>query len=326
MTLAKRAGELVLILLLSTVVFLFIGELFLRVYLSSHIFYDVEMARYARMLKVDSDNALIGHVHRPGSQGKFMGVDVKINSAGFRDREYPLERGEEWRIIALGDSLTFGWGVEKEESFEYLLERELNRARPTEIINFAAGNYNTVQQVNLFLDKGLAYQPDQVVLFYFINDAEPVPKESALAWLGSSRLATFFWSRVKALSASRGPEAGFATFYRDLYRDDAEGWRNAKIAMKELRDTCRGNGIQLQAVLLPELHELVDYTFASEHALIGDYLRSLDIPVLDLAPSFSGETRPIELWVAPDDAHPNARAHEQIFGYSLPFIIEGMRP
>ena len=44
------------------------------------------------------------------------------------------------------------------------------------------------------------------------------------------------------------------------------------------------------------------------------------IPNLDLAPRFAGETNPQRLWVAPDDAHPNAVAHRRIADYSFAFI------
>jgi lysophospholipase L1-like esterase len=252
-------------------------------------------------------------------------VSVRINSAGFRDDEYPLEKGESWRIVVLGDSLTFGWGVERDDTFEHLLERALDSTRPTEILNLAAGNYNTVQEVNLFLDRGLRYQPDQVVLFYFINDAEPLPVPSRLEWLGSLRIATFYWSRVKALAARWNPTAGYRAYYSRLYRSDAEGWRRAREALLQLRDACRERGIVLQVVLLPELHELADYAFAREHAVILDFLAGHAIPALDLAPRFAGVSEPTTLWVAPDDAHPNRLAHRMIFEHSLRFIESGGR-
>jgi lysophospholipase L1-like esterase len=317
----RRVRELLLPTLISVALFLVLGELAIRVYLMRHTFYDVEMSRYARALKIDADNPLVGHVHRPSQELELMDVTVRINSAGFRDDEYPLEKGARWRIVFLGDSLTFGWGVEKEQSFEHWLERELDARRATEIINFAAGNYNTVQEVNLFLEKGLAYDPDQVVLFYFINDAEPVPRRSRFPWLGNVRVVTFYWSRIKALLARLDPQAGgFQTYYSALYAPDAEGWRRSRGALMELRDACRARDIALQVVLLPELHELVDYPFAREHAQVATFLRSNGVPALDLAPAFANEKDPTSLWVAPDDAHPNARAHEQIGLYSLAFI------
>jgi len=253
------------------------------------------MSRYARTLKVDAENPLIGHVHRPNSEARLMNATVRINSEGFPDDEFPRTKGDRWRIIFLGDSLTFGWGVEKEESFEHLLDRALDGRSPTEIINFAAGNYNTVQEVNLFLDKGLAFEPDQVVLFYFINDAEPVPQRSRFPWLGRLRIVTFYWSRVKAMFARFDPSAGYREYYARLYRGDAPGWREAQAALMELQRTCREHGIALQVVLLPELHDLEDYTFSEEHALVMGFLRDHGIAALDLAPLFAGEAEPTTL-------------------------------
>ena len=78
-------------------------------------------------------------------------------------------------------------------------------------------------------------------------------------------------------------------------------------------------------VLLPELHELSEYRFAAQHALVTKFLDGLGIESLDLAPSFAGESNPQQLWVAPDDAHPNARAHGLIAEFSLGFLEYALR-
>ena len=318
----RRLRDWIVLILGSIVVFLVLGELTMRAYLSTRTFYDVEMSRYGLTLKVESPNPLIGHVHRPGSKAELMNVQVEINSDGFRDAEYPLEKGDVWRVVVLGDSLTFGWGVEREQTFEYLLEQALNRDRPTEMINLGTGNYNTVQEVNLFLEKGLAYEPDQVVLFFFINDAEPVPKRSSMAWAGHFRILTFYWSRLKALLAQVEPQATFEEYYSALYAPDAAGWRASQAAFLQLRDVCRERGIVFQVVILPELHNLVDYTFAEEHELLTNFLAKHEIPVLDLAPAFSDQTEPMSLWVSFDDAHPNAAAHRRIAEASRSFVAQ----
>ena len=69
------------------------------------------MTKYAMNLKKDSNNPLIGHEHRPNKSMELMDVMVDINSDGLRDKEYPVEKSDKKRIIFLGDSLTFGWGV-----------------------------------------------------------------------------------------------------------------------------------------------------------------------------------------------------------------------
>jgi len=322
----RKVAEILFLAIVPVVIFLVVGEVFLRIYLTNHIFYDVEMSRYALTLKVDSPNPLIGHHHKPNSEAHLMGVDVRTNSDGFRDDEYPIEKGERRRIMFLGDSLTLGWGVEQEDTFEHLLEHDLNAKSPTEIINLGIGNYNTTQEVNLFIDKGLKYNPDQVVLFYFINDAEPVPQRSRFPGLGHYRIITFYWSRIKAFKARLTKAAGFQEYYSELYGKDAEGWKKSKDALLQLKAICQERGIDLKVVLLPEFHELVHYTFAKEHKLIGDFLRENGIPFLDLAPFFRNEDNPQSLWVARDDAHPNARAHRLIADYTLDFLSENKNP
>lgn len=322
---ARRLLEILFLIFVPLALFLALSEFVLRVYLARNMFYDVEMSRYALALKVDSPNPLVSHHHRPSSQATLMGVSIRTNADGFRDDEYPVAKGDRRRIVFLGDSLTLGWGVEKEQTFEHILEGRLNATAPTEIINLGIGNYNTTQEVNLFIDKGAKYDPDQVVLFYFINDAEPVPQKSRFPGLGNYRIVTFYWSRIKALKARLSDSTGFQEYYSALYRDGSEGWARSQAALLQLKQLSREQGFDLRVVLLPELHQLADYTFRKEHAIVTDFLRANEIPVLDLAPSFQGERQPQTLWVSLDDAHPNARAHGLIADYTLNFIGEATR-
>lgn len=318
----ELAGGLLVIVITLGALFA-VSEVAIRLYTRWSLVYDIEMSRYATEIKEESLNLRIGHVHKPNSEATLMGVHVKINSDGFRDREYPVERDQSHRIVFLGDSLTFGWGVEKMKTFEEILEAELSRRRPTEIINFGTGNYNTEQEVSLFVEKGLKYKPDEVVVFYFINDAEPTPRKSRWEFLSQFRVITFFWSRLKSLLANLGPHQTFREYYAGLYVDMQIGWIAAKKAFIELRDICSSKGIALRVVLLPELHVLDEYPFAAEHRKILGFLRENGIKALDLAPFFAWEKNPMQLWVASDDAHPNEIAHAMIARYARDFMMEG---
>ena len=157
-----------------------------------------------------------------------MGVSVDINGDGLRDRDYPVERNENYRMIFVGDSLTFGWGAEREDTFEYLLEERLNESGEFEVLNFGIGNFNTVQQFNLFKEKGLKYQPDQVVMFFFINDAEPIRPPSSLEFLSGSQLVTFYWSRLRGLfsdSSSYDAEVIWTTIPNCMQMIQPAGWQ-----------------------------------------------------------------------------------------------------
>lgn len=313
----------ILAVIILTGIFLFLlTEISMRIYTHYFTFYDVEMVRYALQLKEAHSNPLIGHVHRPNKSAKLMNVMVEINSDGLRDDEIPIPRGDKNRIIILGDSLTFAWGVEKTNSFEHLLEARFNELAPTEIINFGTGNYNTEQEVNLFIEKGLKYEPDKVVIFYFINDAEPTPHKSKMEFLGHSRAVTFFWSRIKAVVSRVISSKSFHEYYSTLYRDDQPGWVRVKSSFLKIKEICHDERIDLQVVILPELHDLKIYPFKEEHEKLTTFLQQNGIPSFDLAQCFGSETNPIRLWVARDDAHPNRLAHKIIAESSFEFIAQ----
>jgi lysophospholipase L1-like esterase len=302
-----------------------IVEICVRIYLHHHLVYDVEMSRYAMTLKIDSPDRRISHVHKPNAQAKLMGVWVRTNAEGFRGPQCPVARCSKKRLMFLGDSLTFGWGVEEQDTFTDLLESKLNAIAPTEIINTASGNYNVEMETHLFLEKGLKYHPDKVVLFYFIRDAEPTPQRSKFWFLGYSELITLYWSRFHMLMVGMAPaKKGYRPYYSSLYRRDQPGLAVTFKNFLLLRDTCQKHGIALQVVLLPELHQLINYPFAQEHHMVMDFLKTNSIDALDLAPYFSNYKDPMDLWVAPDDAHPNKKADRLFAQYAFDFIKNGL--
>jgi len=94
---------------------------------------------------------------RPGADVRIQApVDVRyrINDGGFRDRNHPLRKPQGvFRIVALGDSVTFGYGVEEEESYSKQLEAIFARrsAPPrVEVLNFGVGGYNAYNEAALF--------------------------------------------------------------------------------------------------------------------------------------------------------------------------------
>ena len=72
-------------------------------------------------------DAVRGQRFAANYDGWFAGVPVHINNLGFRDsRDYSLTKSPKtFRIIFLGDSVTFGHGSVYEHSYPYLLEQKL---------------------------------------------------------------------------------------------------------------------------------------------------------------------------------------------------------
>ena len=52
---------------------------------------------------------------------------ARINNLGFRDRDFPVRKSGAKRVLAIGDSFTYGWGVDGEDSWPKVMERELRR-------------------------------------------------------------------------------------------------------------------------------------------------------------------------------------------------------
>ncbi len=94
---------------------------------------------------------------------------LRVNSMGFRGDEIsPVKPPDTYRIIILGDSSAFGYGVDQEEMFSTLLFRELEKSAPEgiriEVINMAVPGYTTFSSRRLFLDRGIPLQPDLVII------------------------------------------------------------------------------------------------------------------------------------------------------------------
>jgi hypothetical protein len=292
--------------------------------------YGIEMWKYAKEVKQRSAHPLMSHEHAPNREAKLMGVNVRTGSQGLRDRDYLQTKApNEHRILVLGDSLTFGWGVPVERTYPKVLERLLNEGRPTDsvyqVINAGVGNYNTVQEVTYFKERGIRYQPDEVILGFYINDAEPVPAAQE-SWLARrSYLYVLASSGWDSFLRNFGAKSGYADYYRTLYTEQNAGWLACRRALEELIEMCQRQGIPLRVVLLPELHfPGGEYPFASIHDLVGGITRRHQIPTLDLQHAFAGHD-PKSLWVSLGDAHPNEKAME-IIATEIYRSVIGERP
>jgi hypothetical protein len=162
----KRLG----LLLSGLVASILIAEVALRIWSPEFISYKA----------VRQSDPVFHHALRPNAsyihRTPEFAVEVKTNSMGLRDNEYVKASGREFRIIVLGDSFTEGLGVPLDSCFVKRLERRLNAECDHEtrfaVFNFGVKGYSPIIEYLYLKDKGLALNPQLVILCYDMTDVQ----------------------------------------------------------------------------------------------------------------------------------------------------------
>ncbi len=282
---------------------------------------DVEMWRYARFVKAVSDRPGVVEEHQPNAEAFLMGARVRTDGRGFRRPDPGTEarrRPGSRTVIALGDSLTFGWGVPEGQTYADQLERLLPArcpgSRPAIVYNAGIGNSNTSMQLARYRQILRPLHPEWLILGIFINDAEPdpVPSDNWLIWRSS--LAGLLSTRL--LESHEVQLRDYRRYYSGLYQDGLPGWERQKAALRELGRELHEDGVPATVILLPELHEPRHFgPFAEIYARVASLSRASGFEVLDPSGRFVPGSGAAD-WVSRLDAHPNAAA-QTIFAQTL---------
>jgi lysophospholipase L1-like esterase len=294
--------------------------------------------------------------------GTTFGKAVRKNAEGFRDRDFAVPKPDgTYRILVLGDSFTWGIGLDVEETLPKQLERRLRRERPDlEVINASIPGQNTTHELATLREKGLRYEPDMVVLAYCLNDIEFDPAVTvgadgatpAVAPAGASpaarallydptkglrgfvywfqlrsRFVAFLVPRVGNLLRRVGllKSAEFSWVEKTFqgYTDDNLGWRESRGALAEMARECRERRLPLIVAIYPLFAQLHEYRGKGAHETIRSECERLGIPAVDLLGVFENRDA-WEFWVNFMDGHPNAKAHGLATEALLPLVRASM--
>jgi lysophospholipase L1-like esterase len=261
------------------------------------ISYYALLGEYTRDKLADED---LVFRHKASWEKRYGDVLVTYNERGLRDRPIlPKVKGE-YRILALGDSVTFGWGVDQDKTFaarlEPLLQGHLHR--PVRVINSGVGGYNTVQEVTYFKWEGITLQPDMVMLTYVTNDIEenkgPFNPWTESALHGKS-LPDMVISMVGNLWFFRLAHHSYHYgWYKQLKEESLNhlqgrrGWRQSMSSLNELVTICKEHSMPLVVFFkrwntseYQSLFEDVDWN-TPDHPIndMGQWFEGLDITTL----------------------------------------------
>ena len=125
-----------------------------------------------------AENPKIGYEPIPnldstGKEVRYYSYDGMSNNMGFRDYDHSLQKepGSK-RILILGDSVAQGlWINDDSKIYSVVMEKTLRQmGHKVDVMNFGVSGYNTQQEVETLIDKGLQFKPDLVILGYCLND------------------------------------------------------------------------------------------------------------------------------------------------------------
>jgi lysophospholipase L1-like esterase len=249
-------------------------------------------------------------------------VEYRINALGFRGREYAEKKPEgAFRLVVLGDSVTFGWGVPVADRFTDVVERTIGATLPAgrtfEILNLAVPGYETKEQAHAFRYRAMHLEPDAVVVVFNQNDVQNDTDETLdLEVLYRERagqktiLAPLFvaepWRDV--LDATL-PNLRLLGIYHYVFAVNEQDHR----ILRE-RYAAMTNGVNISLLLLADMHEKasragVRFGVCDMHQFepVRSGLEARGVPVREIG--LGVPLNDPDLRNSAADPHPNSRGH-----------------
>lgn len=263
----------------------------------------------------------------------FKNQPITVNANGFRGDIIPIAKNpQSIRIVGIGDSIMFGWGVKDEETYLAVLSRMLNLRCPEyswEIINTAVPGYNTVQEVETLKEEGIPYKPDIVLIDYVGNDLSLpnfIREQEDYFALNQSFMVKYFrgkLGKVKMISTpmiSKGRARVFESNPQKVPKQykNMVGLEAYHGAMKELQVLSRKNKF-----------DVIVFSYAKLPAFVKEISSQLGFYVLETAHLFKKYASEQNLnaetvwWqISKEDPHPSAIIHKIIAEALFKFIEE----
>lgn len=245
-------------------------------------------------------------------------VFYSVNNSGFRNTYTVFENkpGESERVIFVGDSLTYGFGVLEEDTFIYKLEKNFREGgKKVEVINAAEPGAGLASYSDIVKNKILKLHPDILVIGINLNDIIDFPTSLIIEKISKkfdwklreySKLVDFICYAIeKNMSANEN-----IVSMLDSYTP--ERLANFKSFVLEMRDLAKNNDSKLYVMIHPIFYDFDDYDFKKIHEDVDTVLLNENIPFHDFLEDFQDDEAE-DLWITKNDQHPNEIAHEKYY-------------
>lgn len=260
--------------------------------------------------------------YAPNSNGFAGGVRFVTNSSGFRGPEFG-NLDSAFVIVVLGDSYSFGYGVEYAEAFPALLEANLRRRHQgwnVRVIDLGIPGYNTSQELATLKEWAPRLHPNLVLLQYHLNDIQRqlsgAPASKRASGTGLERLKRhlhllrFLLPRLAGAARALGlPVKTTATAELADYTGGSPAWQRNQATLQELFAIARSGGAAVGVLIVPYMVALDrSHPLIPAYDAVYRFCVSSGVPVVNSFRYFMGR-RAGALWINAFDGHPNAAGH-----------------
>jgi len=137
-------------------------------------YYNHQWDQMFKKIAIRDPSGLTPYRLRPGATADFFQGRVTINSKGFRGKEIPAEKGDAFRIVAIGESTTFGVTMNPNdkpwpELLEEMIRTRLKPARPVEVINAGVPAHTLEHTLSRLQNDILPLKPDMIICYHGFN-------------------------------------------------------------------------------------------------------------------------------------------------------------
>lgn len=261
------------------------------------------------------------YVLRPGTHEGRNGSRFHVNRLGFRGPEFPREKGDRFRVVAIGESTTFGLTLLPEdrpwpELLEARIAEELECDRPVQVINAGVPGWTLANQVTRLSDDILPLEPDLIVSYHGFNGfnfffhelpevtlrnaATPPPRASRILERVETavRLAWFRrrYRAVPEIDASVTDNDLMSTPYADWYRrlvnEARAGGSKVALCTFNMAVTTESpeEALRLHETLVPDLRARI-LANRLHSRLVLELAQSLGVVGIDTSPGLDGAYR-----------------------------------
>jgi len=258
----------------------------------------------------------------PNSTGYAGGVAFWTNSSGFRGEDFTsIDPEQDVVVMVLGDSYSFGYGVQANEAYPAVLEADLRErypARRLRVVNLAIPGYDTSQELATLQEWGPRLHPRFVLLQYHLNDIsrhdegsgpQPHDLRGVLTALGAHiHVLRFMLPRIAAIARSLHWH-GRTTATAELaeYVGNGPAWQRNQQALGELITYARSLGAATGVLVVPYVVQLnAEHGPAPAYEVVMRFVDAMGVPAENAFEDFKGQNAR-DLWINAFDGHPNAR-------------------